>query len=88
VCLYIVEILITIKLKQKMTKITPKIIKSIYFSLLSGMATLASAQATTTPGTPTTGLGGMLGTNMIMLVFALSLIVMGSIIAYRTNKAS
>ena len=49
---------------------------------------LAFAQATTTPGTPTTSLGGMLGGNILMLIFSVSLLVAGGMFVYRSHKMS
>ena len=52
-----------------------------------GQSAFAQATTTTTPGTPTTALGGMAGSNIVTLIFSLSLIGIGIMIARKRNSS-
>jgi hypothetical protein len=74
-----------------MKNIASKIMNGVKYIALTtaiGLASVAGAQgvSTTTPGTPTTGLGGVLTLNASLLVLAISLIAIGLMLLLGSNK--
>ncbi len=72
------------------SKLNRQILRVLPASILSAIAGVAGAQTTTpgttvTPGVPTTALGGFAGEAILMSVFALALILIASIIAYKAE---
>jgi len=57
-------------------------------ALALGAGQIASAQTTTTPGVPTTGLGGAALSNILALIFSLSLVGIGMMIARKAQRMS
>jgi len=54
----------------------------------SVVAFAQSATTTTTPGVPSTGLGGMASTNILLLLLSVSLVAMGIMIARKAKTSS
>lgn len=74
-----------------MKKIASKVMNVVKYAGIASalsIASIAGAQdvSTTTPGTPTTGLGGVLTLNASLLVLAISLIAIGLMLLLGSNK--
>jgi hypothetical protein len=78
-------------MSQIKTKNLHRLPLSLVGALMLGFSKIAGAQSlistSTTPGTPTTALEGMVGSNVVIAMFAVSLLVIGSVIAFKMDKS-
>ena len=71
------------KLKQKALRLMP--ISAVFFMTASNLSA-QTLLSTTTPGVPSTALGGMLEMNIISIALSLAIIGVGTAIAYRIRS--
>ena len=71
------------QLKQKALRLMP--ISALFFMAASNLSA-QTLLSTTTPGVPSTALGGMLEMNIISITLSIAIIAIGTAIAYRMRS--